>query len=95
MPAVRTEYYYSAIFISLLKKSIGGIGFRFLPLDSLMLVVSVTLFTFHQGVYVGMLDRREGMVAQQTVLTFDSMHASVLSQLTHTFIRSKSLCLSQ
>jgi hypothetical protein len=43
-PAVQMEYWYSAIFISLLKKSIGGTGFRFVPLDSPMLVVSVILF---------------------------------------------------
>jgi len=50
-------YYYSAtshascparvplfpIFISLLKKCIGGIGFRFVPLDFLVFVVSVTI----------------------------------------------------
>jgi hypothetical protein len=60
-----------------------------------MPVVSVTLFTFHHGVFVGMLDCREGMVVQQTVLMIDSMQAFVLLQLTHAFICSKSLCLSQ
>jgi len=37
------------IFISLLKKHIGGIGFRFVPLDSLIFVVSVTVFSFLQA----------------------------------------------
>ena len=38
------------LFIRLLKKKdIGGIGFRFVPLDSPMFVVSVTLFTFLQA----------------------------------------------
>jgi hypothetical protein len=59
-----------------------------------MLVVTVSLFMFHQGVLVGMLDCHEGMVAQQAVVTFDSMQASVLSHLTQAFIHGKSLCLS-
>jgi hypothetical protein len=50
------EYQYFPIFISLLKKSIGGTGFRFVTLHSFMLVVPVTLFMFQQGVQVGMLD---------------------------------------
>jgi hypothetical protein len=43
-----------------------------------MFVVSVTLFSFMQ---VCMLDSHEGMLLQQAVLTSDSMHVFVLSQL--------------
>jgi hypothetical protein len=53
------------------KKYIGGIGFRFVPSDSSMLVDSVTLFTFYQGGYMVILDSSERAVAQQTVWTFD------------------------
>jgi hypothetical protein len=65
-----------------LKKSIWAIGFRFVPLDSPMFVVSVTVFSCLQAMLVRMLGSRERMLAQQTVLTLDSMHAFVLSQLT-------------
>jgi len=65
-----------------LKKSIGAIGFRFVPLDSPMFVVSVTVFIFLQAVLVLRLGSRGRMIAQQTVLTLHSMHAFVLSQLT-------------
>jgi hypothetical protein len=36
----------NTIFISLLKKSIGSIGFRFVPLDSSMFLVSETMIVF-------------------------------------------------
>jgi hypothetical protein len=49
MPAIPTEYYCFLIFINLLKKAIGGIGFRFVPLDSPMLAVSWTLIKFVPG----------------------------------------------
>ena len=48
------------------KKSIGAIGFRFVPLDSLMFVVSVTVFSFLQAMLVRMLGCRERTLAQQT-----------------------------
>ena len=69
-------------FQKLVKKSIGAIGFRFVPLDSPMFVVSVTVFTFLQAVLVRRLGSHERTLAQQTVLTLDSMHAFVLSLLT-------------
>jgi len=47
-----------------------------------MFVVSVTVFSFLQAMLVRMLGSRERTLAQQTVLTLDSMHAFVLSQLT-------------
>jgi uncharacterized membrane protein (DUF4010 family) len=47
-----------------------------------MFVVSVTVFSFMQAMLVRMLGSCERMLAQQIVLTFDSMHAFVLSQLT-------------
>jgi hypothetical protein len=46
-----------------------------------LFVVSVTLFTFLQAMQVRMLDSHKGTVAQQAVLTFDSILAFVLSQL--------------
>ena len=64
------------------KQSIGAIGFRFVPLDSPMFVVSVTVFSFLQTVLVRMLGSHERTLAQQTVLMLDSMHAFVLSLLT-------------
>ena len=60
------------------KKSIGAIGFRFVPLDSSIFVVSVTVFSLLQAVLVRRLGSRERTLAQQTVLTLDSMHAVVL-----------------
>ena len=65
-----------------LKKSIGAIGFRFVPLDSPMFVVSVTVFSFLQVLLVHRLGSCGRTIAQQTVLTLHSMHAVVLSQLT-------------
>jgi hypothetical protein len=62
----------------LFKKSIGAIGFGFVPLDSAMFVVSVTVFSFPQAVLVRMLGSCERTLAQQTVLTFGSMHTFVL-----------------
>jgi hypothetical protein len=59
-----------------------------------MFVVSVTLFTFLQAMQVRMLDSCESTDAQQAVLTFDSMHAFVLSQLITYIRRTESLCLS-
>jgi len=41
-----------------------------------MFVVSVTI-NFLQAMLLCMLDPHEGMLAQQAVLTFDSMHAFV------------------
>jgi hypothetical protein len=70
------------IFKNSLKKSIGAIGFRFVPLDSPIFVVSVTVFSFLQAMLVRMLGSRERTIAQQTVLMLVSMHASVLSELT-------------
>jgi hypothetical protein len=81
-------------FHKLEKKCIGGTGFRFVPLDSPMLVVSVTVQIPSRHMCVRMLTvTRERL--RNTVWTFDSMNAFVLSQLTHAFKRSKSLCLSQ
>jgi len=57
-----------------------------------MCVVPVTLFTFLLAVSVRMLDSREGTVAQQAVLTFDSIHVFVLWQLTPAIRRSEPLC---
>jgi len=48
-----------------------------------MFVVSVTVFSFLQAMLVHMLGSRERTLAQQTILTLDSMHAFVLSQLTY------------
>jgi hypothetical protein len=39
MPAVMTEYWYIPDFHTLVKKSIGGSGFRFVAFDSPTLVV--------------------------------------------------------
>ena len=46
-----------------------------------MFVVSVTVFSFLQAVILRMLGSRERTLAQQTVLTLDSLHAFVLSLL--------------
>ena len=59
-------------FLKLVKKIIGGIAFRFVPLDSPMFVVSVTLLASCKPC--------NGICwthAQQAVLTFDTMHAFV------------------
>jgi hypothetical protein len=58
-----------------------------------MFVVSVTLFTFLQATQVRMLDPRAGTFAQQSVWTFESMCAFVLSQLTTYISGTESLCL--
>jgi hypothetical protein len=72
-------------FYKLVKKSIGSTGFSFVPLDSPMFVVSVTLFTFLQAIQVCMQDSREGTVVQQAVLMSASMHAFVLSDKVNHF----------
>ena len=87
--SLRAEYYYSAAshasspagvlllrdFQKLVKKkSIGAIGFRFVPLDSPMFVVSVPVFSFLQDLLVRSLGSRGRTIAQQTVLTLHSMH---------------------
>jgi hypothetical protein len=51
-------------FHKFVKKSVGGAGLSFVLLDSLVLVVSVTVFRFHQGVCVRMLVCHERMFAQ-------------------------------
>jgi len=47
-----------------------------------MFVVSVTLFSFLQDLEMCIVSSHERMLAQQTVMTLDSRHAFVLSQLT-------------
>jgi hypothetical protein len=70
-------------FLKLVKKSIGGIGFRFVPLDVFVVSVTVQLPASRVNMYAGL--------SQQAVLTFDSMHAYVLSPLTTTIRGSESL----
>jgi hypothetical protein len=72
------------------KKTIGDLGFTFVPLHSSMIVVSVTLFSILQDVELRMLDSLSRALAQQIVLTFYSRHAFVLSELTPKVRRNES-----
>jgi hypothetical protein len=80
MPAVPTEYCYTPDFHELVKKkkSIGNIGFRFVLLETAMLVVAVMLM-FHQGMWGGSEYGRLsfGDCCAIHCFTFASMHASV------------------